>query len=137
MSVGDPLKLAAIDGQSPAARRAVCRALTDGFDTAGAQLRTIGNIFGTGRINGTSPFGNGDDSQVAVGDLCQTAAALIGGAVDLLDRENSYAAGALIRQLVEVEYLMWAFAEDHEEAATWLRSNREGPPEALAASTPA
>ena len=32
---------------------------------------------------------------------------------------------ALNRQLVEVEYLSWAFAEDQSEAASWLRSSRE------------
>jgi hypothetical protein len=43
----------------------------------------------------------------------------------LLDNGNLYAAAALLRQLVEVEYLAWAFAEDDEEAAAWLRSTKE------------
>jgi hypothetical protein len=29
-----------------------------------------------------------------------------------------------MRQLVEIEYLMWAYSEDEEEAAAWLRSSR-------------
>lgn len=46
------------------------------------------------------------------------------GATDLLEQGNCYAASALNRQLVELEYLSWAFAEDHAEAANWLRSSR-------------
>src|SRR5262249_36645826 len=34
-------------------------------------------------------------------------------------------AAALTRQLVEVEYLAWAFAEDPEEAERWMRSSKE------------
>jgi len=47
------------------------------------------------------------------------------GAVASLEQENLYAAAALIRQLVEIEYLTWAFAEDHEQAKAWLRSTRD------------
>lgn len=38
---------------------------------------------------------------------------------------NGYGAGALARQLVEVEYLAWAFCEDEEEARSWLRSSKQ------------
>jgi len=119
------LDFAALDGEGRTARRAVCRALKDGFEEVGGLLHVSGHIFGDGRVNGTSPFGNGDDSLVAVGYLSQTASSLIGGAADLLEQANRYAASALIRQLVEVEYLHWAFAEDHDEAAAWLRSSHE------------
>lgn len=30
-----------------------------------------------------------------------------------------------MRQLVEVEYLTWAFAEDEDEAMRWMRSTKE------------
>ncbi|MDT0263407.1 hypothetical protein [Jatrophihabitans lederbergiae] len=49
-------------------------------------------------------------------------AELLGGVAVLLPLGNRYAALALIRQLVEVEYLAWAFVEDEPEAANWLRS---------------
>lgn len=57
--------------------------------------------------------------------LCQTAASLVAGATSLLAAGNSYAASALNRQLVEVEYLAWTFGEDEEEARSWLRSNKQ------------
>jgi hypothetical protein len=85
----------------------------------------LGNIIGPGRVDGSSPFGNGDDSLVSLGYLCETAASLIVGAMQLLDDANCYAGAALNRQLVEVEYLAWAFGEDQEEAALWLRSSRD------------
>jgi hypothetical protein len=45
--------------------------------------------------------------------------------VALLRAENLYGAAALLRQIVEVEYLTWAFDEDAEEAKVWLRSSSE------------
>jgi len=58
-----------------------------------------------------------------LGHLSQTAGALVGGALELVLHGNGYAGSALNRQLVEVEYLAWAFAEDQQEAASWLRSS--------------
>lgn len=54
----------------------------------------------------------------------QIAGELMAGAIALLRDENRYAAAALVRQLVEVEYLAWAFAEDEEEAQQWMRSDK-------------
>jgi hypothetical protein len=45
--------------------------------------------------------------------------------VQLLKANNLYAGAALVRQVVEVEYLASAFAEGHEIAADWLRADRE------------
>jgi hypothetical protein len=49
---------------------------------------------------------------------------MIHGATGLVAEHNPYAAAALVRQLVEIEYLTWAFAEDQEDASSWLRSSR-------------
>lgn len=125
----DPLReslaAAAKDDAARDARRAVCFALSVGFERAGQALRTCGHLVGPQRVDGTSPFGNGDDGLVALGYLGETGAALITGAAELIERGNLYAAAALNRQLVEVEYLTWAFAEDQDEAADWLRSTRQ------------
>lgn len=40
----------------------------------------------------------------------------------LLEASSHYAAAALVRQLVECEYLTWLFGEDPEKAARWFRS---------------
>lgn len=44
-------------------------------------------------------------------------------AVMALDGAHGYACAALVRQLVEVEYLAWAFSDEPEDAARWLRSS--------------
>jgi hypothetical protein len=118
------LRAAAEDEGARMARRNVCHALVSCFVTTGALLRVTGHLVGPQRVDQSSPFGNGEDGLVALGYLSETAACLITGATELLERGNCYAGAALNRQLVEVEYLAWAFAEDRDEAATWLRSDR-------------
>lgn len=100
-------------------------ALTDVLQRAGDQLHVGGFLIGPDRAAGTSAWGNGDDALVGLARLCQTAAALVAGATSLLAAGNGYAASALNRQLVEVEYLAWAFGEDEEEARSWLRSSKQ------------
>ena len=39
--------------------------------------------------------------------------------------EHAYSASALVRQLVEVEYLAWAFEDDPTEAKKWIHSNKK------------
>jgi hypothetical protein len=60
-----------------------------------------------------------------LGGRVQIAGELISGAVALLAQDNVYGAAALLRQLVEGEYLAWAFAEDEQEAMSWMRSDRD------------
>ncbi len=113
------------DRASQAARAEVCRLLGPAFDSAGKLLWMLGSIVGADRVEGRSPFGHGSDATVGVAILAQIAGQLISASVRLLDADNLYAALALIRQLVEVEYLAWAFAEDHAEAESWLRSTKD------------
>lgn len=54
-----------------------------------------------------------------------TAAALVNGATSLIADGNLYAAAALNRQLVEIEYLAWAFENDLEEVGYWHRSTED------------
>ena len=118
----DLLDEAASDPGARSARRELCRVLVTAFEEMGRLLRVIGHVSGLGRVDGSSPFGNGDDRLVAMGYLSATAGSLLAGMSALFDDENLYAGAALSRQLVEVEYLMWAFAGDQEEASSWLRS---------------
>lgn len=107
-------------------RRAdLCRALAKAFREAGDLLWIGGYLLGPDRVSKSSPFDFGDDAAVGLATVIQIAGELMSGAVVMLEQENLYAAAALIRQLVEVEYLTWAFAEDHEQAEAWLRSSRE------------
>ncbi|HEY4226027.1 MAG TPA: hypothetical protein VGM70_09455 [Pseudolysinimonas sp.] len=69
---------------------------------------------------------SGDDARVfvAVHLVARVAVSLIEGARQLLP-QNVYSASALVRQLVEVEYLAWACGHDPAEAVDWLTSDRD------------
>ena len=63
------------------------------------------------------------DSAVAL--ILEIGSSLISGANALFSSGNTYAAAALVRQLVEVEYLAWAFEEDNKEVEKWITSDKE------------
>jgi hypothetical protein len=95
------------------------------FIEVGQELHAIGNIFGTDRREGLSPFGNGSDEMVAVSLLFRIAGQLMSAISDLFRDGRAYAAAALVRQMVEIEYLAWAFQARDKDAERWLRSTRE------------
>jgi hypothetical protein len=113
---------AAADDVSRAAREGVCRTLAAAFRSAGELLWVCGYTLGTYRRDGVSPFGFGSDATVGLALVIEIAGELFSGAITLLSDGNLYGCAALSRQIVEVEYLAWAFAEDQEEAMMWLRS---------------
>lgn len=47
------------------------------------------------------------------------------GSIAMLEANNRYAAAALSRQLVEVEYLIWLFGVNPNEAEAWLTATQE------------
>lgn len=113
------------DAASSQRREALCCSLATTFGETGELLWVGGSLLGPDRVTKASPFGFGHDGAVGLATVIQIAGELTAGAVALLQRANLYGAAALIRQLVEIEYLAWAFAEDHEQAKAWLRSTRE------------
>jgi hypothetical protein len=116
---------AGTDPVSRAARVSVCGALAAAFQTTGERLWPLGYMLGTDRGDGESPFGFGNDATVGLAIVAEIAGELISGTIALLDGGSLYGAAALLRQLVEVEYLCWAFAEDEDEAKRWMRSDRD------------
>lgn len=58
----------------------------------------------------------------ATSTVVEMAAQLAAGAVLLLDSDLSYAAAALIRQLIEAEYLLTAFGDDFDRAMLWAQA---------------
>ena len=92
------------------------------FGDAGTELQAIGHMFGSHRVNGESPNQNGDDDVYAIGLLMRIAGQLLSASNDLFADGRQYAAAALLRQLVEVEYLAWAFETRDKDAQKWLRS---------------
>ncbi len=107
------------------ARKRVCGILPDAFNEAGKLLRIAGWMVGPDRANRVSPFKFGSDAVVGLATIAQVAGELCRGMTALLEVGNLYSAAALLRQIVEAEYIAWAFAEDKDEAANWLRSSRD------------
>jgi hypothetical protein len=118
------IRRSATDSSQIHARMNLARTTASTFQTVGEQLHVIGHIVGTDRRDGKSPFGHGDDATVAVSMLLRIGSQLISGSAELFDGGRHYAGSALVRQLVEVEYLAWAFETKDEDATRWLRSTR-------------
>lgn len=62
---------------------------------------------------------------LAVSVLLSIASQLTSAANDLFADGRQYAAAALLRQLVEVEYLAWAFDTRDRDAGRWMKSTAE------------
>lgn len=103
----------------------VARLAAISFKNLGVELDVAGKILGDDRVRGKSPYGNGSDETVAVALLLQIASELVAGCSILVTEERYYAAAALLRQLAEVEYLAWAFANREGDGEKWLRSTRK------------
>jgi hypothetical protein len=113
------------DPEGRAHRTELCEALALAFTKVGEYLWLGGAIIGPDRVDGTSPSGFGSDATVGLGTVVQIAGELSNGVIAVLAEGNRYVAMALVRQLVEVEYLTWAFAEEEKEAMNWFRSTEE------------
>jgi hypothetical protein len=118
------LELAA-DRRDQKRRAKMCAVYADALAQAGKYLWVQGAVLGRDRAEGRSPFDFGNDDIVGLATVCQVGGELTKGAMDVLKAKNLYAAQALIRQIVEVEYLANAFAEKDEIAAQWMRADRD------------
>lgn len=108
-----------------AERRALAASLPKGLGESGQLLRLAGVLIGPGCAEKISPFMNGDDGVVEAGYLAEIAGDLLASSIQLLDAGHHYSVAALVRQLVEVEYLMWLFANKPNVPGDWLRSDRK------------
>jgi hypothetical protein len=95
------------------------------FSDVGTQLYGIGYVFGTDRKGGRSPFRFGTDEVVGMSVLLRIGGQLISASAELLTEGRPYAGAALLRQIVEIEYLAWAFESRDNDAERWLRSDRK------------
>lgn len=121
--IGRVLGELATDESATAARISACEVLSEALARAGLVLWVGGVIIGPDRVSGSSPFGFGDDRTVGIATVAQIGGELGRAAVELLRGGNRYAAGALLRQLIEVEYLAHAFDAGDDTAAEWLRAD--------------
>ncbi|MFN8152476.1 MAG: hypothetical protein U0R24_15310 [Solirubrobacterales bacterium] len=106
-------------------RREACSAYAGALAEVGQLLWITGSMLGPDRADGKSPFGFGSDDVVGLSVVCQVGGELARGFLDLFESGNLYSAQALLRQIVEVEYLMAAFADQDAVAAEWLRATRK------------
>lgn len=120
----DEILLLAEDEADQEVRASICRIYADALARIGDSLWIGGAVFGLDRRDGESPFGFGDDDIVGLATVCQIGGELGSGATDLFEAGNRYAGSALVRQLLEVGYLVSAFAEGDKLAAEWMRANR-------------
>ena len=131
MTTGDPVDIAetirhaANDPHLVERRADLARYFAKMFELAGDELHVVGHIIGTDRAVAASPREHDSDETVGVSVILRVASQLLSASVDLFMDGRTYAAAALTRQIVEVEYLAWAFATRNGDAKRWLRSTRK------------
>lgn len=116
---------AAADKAQIAIRNDLASFTAETFSRVGEELHAVGRLFGPDRANGVSPGGNGNDEIVAVSLLFRIGGQLTSASKDLFADGRHYAAAALVRQMVEIEYLAWAFESRDKDAERWLRSTAD------------
>jgi len=121
--ISSVIKAAALDPNQIASRVKTAKFAAEVFDTVGKSLQEMGHSAGSDTEQ--SPFGHGDDATVAVSMLLGIGSQIISASCDLFTDGRYYAAAALVRQIVEVEYLAWAFETNDKDAAKWLRSTKD------------
>jgi len=120
----EAVREAAADAELCRVRHELAQFTAKMFATTGELLHVAGHIIGSDRTAGRSPFGHGSDETVAVSLLLRIASELVSASSDLFADGRHYAAAALLRQVVELEYLAWAFEIRSPEGERWLRSTR-------------
>ena len=118
-------RAAASDVAQIETRYRVAQMTAQTFSVVGTELHASGHILGIDRVRGVSKAGHGSDEVVAVSLLLRIAGQLVSAATDLFSDGRHYAAAALLRQLVEIEYLAWAFDARDKDAERWLRSTSD------------
>ncbi len=70
-------------------------------------------------------FGMAEQPRRSIAIAIQMAGETSRGAVSLLRDRNRYGAAALVRQLVEIEYLLYLFAIDRDEPLKWASMDHD------------
>ena len=122
--IRDTIRLASKDDSLAKIRSELAHFAAETFSDAGQELHVLGSLIGSDRADSVSPSEPGRDETVAVAMLLRIASQLISASADMFIDGRAYAAAALIRQIVEVEYLTWAIATREGDGERWLRSTR-------------
>jgi hypothetical protein len=105
-------KASAESGSVVSARFAVLDAAAETFSTLAVLLHVSGYI-------------SREAKETAICILLKFAADLCSGMSMLFKTDNMYSAASLLRQLIEVEYLMFLGYKDPQELGRWLTANDE------------
>ena len=128
VTIADVFACLVADDEAAAAREHFC-------DVVAAQLKDVASWLGfdgwlgardvqdTSSEERPNPNPTRMRSFVAIGLVAQISAELVSGAQLLFRTGNEYGASALVRQLIECEYLLRAFRLDFTEAARWFEAN--------------
>jgi hypothetical protein len=107
------------------ARERLCRRLNNALNDYGIKLFVIGNAIGGGPTKSRDPeLKDMLERMIGLSCVVEISGELGIACVTLLKTGQFYASFALVRQIVECEYLCRAFAQDHDEARKWLNSSR-------------
>ena len=116
--------------EAAVAREHFCEVVSDQMTNVGSWLGFdawlgAGDIEDAGVPQDAEPDVTRRRSFIAVGLVTQISSELVSGALLLFRNGNQYGASALIRQLMECEYLLRAFRLNFGDAAKWLDANKE------------
>jgi hypothetical protein len=86
--------------------------------TTGANLNAAGNVL----LIAVNPKDTVHKQIIAISILLRMAGELTRASAKLLASGQHYAGAALLRQIVEIEYLTWTFKEQYRNPERWLES---------------
>jgi hypothetical protein len=113
------------DKKAQAVRVRLCAQLNEALNDYGLKIFAAGNAIGGGVAKAQDPeLKDLLERMVGLSCVVQIAGELGVACVSLLETNQFYASYALVRQIVECEYLCWAFSEDQDEARKWLSATR-------------
>ena len=118
-AVGATIHIAAQDEELIKIRTDLAKFTAQTFSDAAQELHASDHLTGPGGAKH-----DGSDETAAMSLLLQIANQLVSASTDLFVDGRQYAAAALVRQLVEIEYLAWAFECRDRDAERWLHSTK-------------
>ena len=126
LTAGELLLELLADGESRTARINYCQTVCSELEGVASWL-AVDSWIGAGDIVDTAQPGPIDperrDGFHGLSIVVQIASELASGARALIEVGRSYAAAALIRQLLECEYLLELFRQDFANATEWKRAS--------------
>ena len=118
-------KEAIVDEVAQGARVRLCYRLNDALNDYGIKLFATGNAIASRPTKAQDPeVKDMLERMIGLSCIMQIAGELGAACVKLLETGQFYASFALVRQIVECEYLCRAFAQDQDEARRWLNPTR-------------